>query len=125
VVSLIYFLIVNISVLFEKIYYLFSHGVESVFFRYLFCYPLACFAVFVSLSLFVPKIRLLRLYRVFFNFLNSGVALMMTGNILRGVLDIAGSDSPYIPYFWIFGAVFIENAILVILVNAIYQPHVD
>jgi hypothetical protein len=60
--------------------------------------------VYLSLSLFTwlfnANIRHRRFYRLFTNTLNTSVAFLIIGMMLRGIIDIAGSASVYIVWYF-------------------------
>lgn len=77
-------------------YSLFGHGVYSASMSLMFAYPLLAGAlVFLLLSVFIPAANTVRRYRVWLNLYNSGVAALTAGSLLRGILEIAGTTSPY------------------------------
>lgn len=43
-------------------------------------------------------------FRSFSNLYNSGIATLTVGSFLQGVLEIAGTNSIYVPYFYVIGA---------------------
>lgn len=94
----------------DRVYSIFSHGVSS----------LAMSTMVVSiLILGVAGYRLMGLTRHqrftkkgvnrFIQLYNSGIATLVVGQFLKGVLDIAGTGSPYIKYY------FIASGILILL----------
>lgn len=93
----VYLIVSVLSVLFDQAYALFGHGVRSASMTTTFLYPLLGGALpFALLWLFGPEAEDRRYSRLLFNLYNSGIAALMTGSLLKGVLDIAGTSSPYI-----------------------------
>lgn len=92
----------------DNIYALFGHGVRSAAMSLMFLYPLGGSCFYALLAMLRPG-RLEggggRLGR---NLLNSGIAALAVGSLLTGILEIAGSSSPYPPWFagigWCFAA---------------------
>jgi len=73
-------------------------------------------AVFYFLLFQIPSVRRRRLYRVFVNTLNTSVAVLVVGMALRGIIEIAGSSSVYLDwYFDIAMAGFILSMLLFLL----------
>jgi len=98
--------------IFNFIYSLFSHGVTSDFMANMYLVLLSG-AVFYFLLFQIPGVRRRRLYRVFVNTLNTSVAVLVVGMALRGIIEIAGSSSIYLDwYFDIAMAGFILSMIL-------------
>ncbi|SMC34184.1 hypothetical protein [Papillibacter cinnamivorans] len=85
---------------FSFVYERFSHGVYSDFMVYLFLLPLLGgvlpFAGIALLKSPYPG-------RVSRNLYNSGIAALTVGSCMSGVLEIYGTDSPYIPVYWTAG----------------------
>ena len=100
-------------ILFAKIYGLFGHGVTSSAMSLMFLFPLlGGLLPFLLLWLIgLPKMqdenadpaRLANQYRFFYNSYNSGVATLTVGSLLSGILEIAGTASPYLIAFTIGG----------------------
>jgi len=84
------------------IYSLFGHGVSSPYMSYAFVFSLGLGVVgFIVLG------RLKLDHRIAFNLYNAGVATLTVGSILRGIIDIAGADTPYPVYYFFVGTVFV------------------
>ena len=97
-----YLIVAIIVFVIDRVYSIFSHGVGS----------LAMSTMVVSvLILGVAGYRLLGLtlhkrftkkgVNRFIHLYNSGIATLVIGQFLKGVLDIAGTGSPYIKYYFI------------------------
>jgi hypothetical protein len=74
---------------------------------WMFLYPLlGGTLIYLLLELLVPKVREAPGFRFSFNLYNSGIAVLTIGSFLKGILEIAGADSPYAILFpavgWIF-----------------------
>lgn len=85
--------------LFNVVYQLFAHGVKSAYHANLWLVMLAG-AIFYLLLNQIPNIRHRRFYRLFTNVLNTSVAFLIVGMMLRGIIDIAGSSSAYIVWYF-------------------------
>jgi len=90
--------------LFAKIYQLFGHGVTSPWMSnaYLYLLGLGVF-VFVLLKMSIPEIVQQRGFRPFYQIYNSGIAILINGMLLRGILEIAGGSSAYVSWFLFVG----------------------
>ena len=84
--------------IFSRIYALFSHGVSSFFMTFLWLPPL------VAALLFGGVILLIRRSSAWFDRLFScGVSCVTVGFCLRGVFEIAGTDSPLLWGIFLWG----------------------
>ena len=86
--------------LFAKIYTLFGHGVTSLWMSnaYLYLLGLGAF-VFILLKIILPDIVQYKGYRLFCQTYNSGIAILINGMLLYGILEIAGGTSVYVSWF--------------------------
>jgi hypothetical protein len=97
-------------VAFDNVYALFGHGVRSVYMSLASPALLAAALPFGALRLFCPGVCAVRGYRLFLNIHSTGAALLTNGMLLRGVLDIAGGSSEYVPWFFVCaGASFVAG----------------
>lgn len=88
----------------DKIYAVFGHGVHSGAMTWMFLYPLIGGALVYFLMLrLIPGFSKKEGYRLFYNLYNSGIALLTVAAFLKGILDIAGTSSPYIIFFNVIG----------------------
>jgi len=87
--------------LFAKIYTLFGHGVTSLWMSnaYLYLLGLGAF-VFILLKIILPDIAQYKGYRLFCQTYNSGMAILINGMLLYGILEIAGGTSVYVSWFF-------------------------
>ncbi len=90
--------------LFARIYALFGHGVTSPWMSnaYLYLLGLGVF-VFILLKMLIPEIVQQKGYRIFYQTYNSGIAILINGMLLHGILDIAGGSSDYVSWFFFVG----------------------
>lgn len=105
--ALVYLVVAVFCVIFDRVYALYGHGVYSAAMSLMFLYPLAGgTAVFALLWGLVPDAERIRRRTLFYNSYNSGIAALTVASALRGVFDIAGTSSPYLPVMIVSGALF-------------------
>ena len=76
---------------FEGIYGIFSHGVYSNYMMYAFLFPLIGGTLYNLIFYCFSRLRLQRgLSLIFYN---TGIAVLTIGSIVRGILDIYGTDN--------------------------------
>lgn len=93
----------GLAALVGQIYSLFGHGVRSAAMTWMFLYPLLGGSlIYLLIDLLVPAVKARPAYRLFCNLYNAGIAALTAGSFLKGILEIAGASSPYLP--WFFGA---------------------
>ncbi|TFG81449.1 MAG: hypothetical protein E4G74_04125 [Erysipelotrichales bacterium] len=118
--GIVYFALGIFAWLFNAIYGLFAHGVKSVYMANMWVVLLAG-AVFYILMHQIPGLRHRRFYRLFTNVLNTSVAVLVIGMLLRGIIDIAGSSSNYI--IWYFNLSLIGFALsFILLLLVVFLP---
>lgn len=104
------------AVVVNNVYGLFSHGVGSAAMSWMFLYPLiGGTGVYFLIYLLVPQVGCCMGYRLFTNIYNSGIATLTVGSFLKGILDIAGTASQYVPLFFIIGLILAIMGIAVLL----------
>ncbi len=92
-------------VLFDNVYALYTHGVESAAMSLMFLYPLVGgAAIYVVLWHFDPFGERARHSRLFRNAYNAGLVTLTAASAMQGVMDIAGTSSPYTAVFVVCGA---------------------
>lgn len=115
------------AVVVNNIYALFSHGVGSAAMSWMFLYPLiGGTGVYFLICLLVPQAGCCKGYRLFTNLYNSGIATLTVCSFLKGILDIAGTASQYVPLFFIVGWTFAAlgiAALLYIIFKCKYLGH--
>lgn len=103
----------------DKVYDIFSHGVDSKAMTWMFLYPLLGGALFYTLiSLFFSYIIKYTGCRVFYNIYNSGIATLTFGSFLQGILEIAGTNSSYLKFFYIIGGAFTAAGLIIMFIMA-------
>lgn len=94
------------TLVFGIVYHQFSHGVTSAFMANAWM-PVAGAAAFYTLVwLLLPNLAKRPTYRLTVNLLNTATAWQSLGMILTAVIVIAGSSSPYLPFYTIAALVF-------------------
>lgn len=102
--SVMYFCISMFCAVFGGIYEIFSHGVYSNYMMYAFLFPLIGGTLY-NLILYSLRLRLQRgLSLIFYN---TGIAALTIGSIVRGILDIYGTDNILANVYWYAGVVFV------------------
>ncbi|QAT43584.1 hypothetical protein [Aminipila luticellarii] len=96
--------------IFSAIYNHFGHGVHSFYMTYLYLCPLLLGMVFYGIFLFIFEVE--DMSRFSFNVYNSGVAALTIGALLQGVLEIAGTASPYIIVYGILGGLMLAMGVV-------------
>ena len=89
--------------LFQMVYHHFSHGVVSFSLQYAWL----LMAVAGLIWWLIGRIFSHKQLRLSANLYHSGLACLITWCLLNGVLEIAGSDSPYLWLYLLFGGGFI------------------
>lgn len=101
---LVYLAVAVFAFAVDKVYAIFGHGVSSAYMTWMFLYPLFGGALFfLVLGLVAPQAESIPCYRLFRNIYNSGITLITTGSLMRGIFEIAGTDSPYVIWYYILG----------------------
>lgn len=111
-IGISYFTLTAAAVIIEKIYRLFGHGVTSAAMTWMFLYPLAGGLLIYVLSR--TKIGAAKQFRSLSNLYHSGIATLTVGSFLKGVLEIAETDSGYLMYFYIIGGAMVLSSILLL-----------
>ncbi len=118
----LYLVLALAAIIINNVYALFGHGVHSLSMTWMFLYPLLGGALFYSLIyLLFPGTRESAgkhsAYRLFFNLYNSGIAVLTISAFLKGILEIAGTGSPYVPYSFGAGAALTATGLAVLVYN--------
>lgn len=102
-----------LSFVVNKIYAIFGHGVSSDAMTWMFLYPLAGgVLLYLLIELLIPQIKQFAGYRLFCNLYNTGIAVLTVGSFLKGIVEIAGTDSKYITLYHYAGEVFVGAGLL-------------
>ncbi|MGE4508212.1 MAG: DUF2871 family protein [Eubacteriaceae bacterium] len=121
---LVYGIISVLLVGINWIYSLFGHGVASPYMTFMFLYSLLGGSLFY-LALFksVPRLIESKGFRIFYNLYNSGIATLIVGSFLAGILEIAGTGSDYQKYFFIAGFSLIGIAVTIMIFAIVLQKN--
>lgn len=99
-------------IVFDRIYALFSHGVSSAAMNYMFLFPL----LLGPICLLVFKGR----REHGFYLCSLGIPTLVLGNLLTGVLEIAGAASPYLVIYYIVGGSLFSLGLLLSLITFLW-----
>lgn len=108
-----YGIVILFLAIFQAVYHLFSHGVTSIGLKFVWAVPLVAIIVLVILDLILPIFS----NRSFMNAYNAAVALLANELIFKGILDIAGGDSPYLYLYFVASGLCLLFAIVSLLVQ--------
>lgn len=116
----VYLAVSAFTFIINKVYAIFGHGVSSDAMTWAFLYPLIGGALFfLLLGLLLPRINCFAGYRLLYNSYNSGIAVLTVGSLLKGVMEIAGTNSPYLKMYTMFGYGFMAFGLIVIIILAV------
>lgn len=97
----------------DKVYGIYSHGVDSAAMTWVFLYPLVGGALYCFIiGRLIPSITNFVSCRVFLNLHNSGIAALTIAGLLSGVFEIAGTNSPHLFYYNAAGWGFIAAGLI-------------
>ncbi|MBP1047457.1 hypothetical protein I6N96_14320 [Enterococcus sp. BWM-S5] len=105
-----YLVISLLLFLFQKVYHFYGHGVTSFALESIWVAPLIVGSLFTVFVFSKPKKTGTSLFRLSFNLMNTSLAIFTAALVLTGVVEIAGTDSPYILFFYIVSFVFLVPA---------------
>lgn len=112
-----YLILSGVAIVVDKVYGIFGHGVESASMTWMFLYPLLGGALFYFIiQRLFPSITKFSGSRVFFNIHNSGIATLTIASLLKGIFEIAGTNSTYLVYYYITGGVFIVAGLIIMII---------
>ncbi|RSI52115.1 hypothetical protein KQH77_09815 [Streptococcus sanguinis] len=107
--ALIYALLTIFFFAFSRIYESFSFGETSSHMHYLFVIPLAGGILLLLFMKIIPNLSRLSLS---LNLWNSAVAIMTTGMLFRGIVNLSGRSTTLDMPYWYLGAAFAALALL-------------
>lgn len=113
--SVIIFLVVL-----NYIYSLFSHEVSSNYMTYMFIYPLIGGLFVHGCAMMNKKMTQLQSFYIGKCVLNYGIATFVVGSFMKGVFEIAGTDSSYLIYYVYIGLLLVGIGVMFII-NSFYQ----
>ena len=97
---------------FSRIYEAFSFGETSVHMHYLFAVPLIG-GILLAILLKAPP----QFSRISFNLWNSAIAIITTGTLFRGIVNLSGRSTTLDAPYWYVGISFAILAILSIIIH--------
>ena len=107
-------------ILLNYIYSIFSHNVSSNYMTYMFIYPLVT-GILVSIFILINKnISKLKSFYIGKSILNYGIAIMVFRSFMKGVFEIAGTDSNYLIYYFYMGLILILVS-SILLIYSLYE----
>ncbi|SCN24182.1 hypothetical protein N3C_1695 [Clostridium sp. N3C] len=116
----IYLILSAVAIVIDKVYGAFSHGVDSAAMTWMFLYPLLGGALFYFIiDKLIPHITKFAGCRVFMNLYNSGIATFTVGSFLKGIFEIAGTNSSHLKYYYMTGGAFIVAGLIIMFKIAI------
>ena len=111
----VYIILSITAIAVDNIYALFGHGVQSATMTWMFLYPLMGGGLgYFLIERLIPRIVHARGYRLFYNLYNSGIATLTVGSFLKGILEIAGTSSPYTIGFYVTGCLFAAAGLIIL-----------
>ena len=115
-----YFIVTIFLILLNYIYSIFSHNVSSNYMTYMFIYPLVT-GILVSIFILINKnISKLKSFYIGKSILNYGIAIMVFRSFMKGVFEIAGTDSNYLTYYFYMGLILILVS-SILLIYSLYE----
>ncbi len=96
--------------LFQMVYHYFGHGVVSVSLKFVWLLPIGGFCVFWLLDALFG----LGTKRAARNSYHASLAIFANGLILQGILEIAGSNSPYVQLYYLSGVLLLITGLLLL-----------
>ena len=99
---------------FSRIYESFSFGETSVHMHYLFAVPFIGGILLAILLKVLPHFS-----RISLNLWNSAVAIITTGTLFRGIVNLSGRSTTLDAPYWYVGIGFVVLALLSIFINPI------
>ena len=109
-----YTLITIFFFIFSRIYEAFSFGETSVHMHYLSAVPLVGGVLLTMFLKVLPQFS-----RMSLNLWNSAVAILTTGTLFRGIVNLSGRSTTLDAPYWYVGIGFVILALLSIVINPI------
>lgn len=117
----IYLAVTVLCVVFNAVYTHFSYGERSGFMAMMFLFPLVGGVLPAALALFAGKAR--GICRTAFNLWNSGIAALVCGCLVRGVINISGRFTEYDVWYWLVGGTLLLSAVAATLFHLHTSRH--
>ena len=104
---MVYLILSIFLFIFSRVYVSLSYGEVSIFMNTLSLVPLIGGGLLVGLLYLQPTLS-----RLSFNLWNSGVAVLTTGFLLRGIINLSGRSTTLDWPYWVIGAGFLGLALV-------------
>ena len=104
---MVYLILSIFLFIFSRVYVSLSYGEVSIFMNTLSLVPLIGGGLLVGLLYLQPTLS-----RISFNLWNSGVAVLTTGFLLRGIINLSGRSTTLDWPYWLIGAGFLGLALV-------------
>lgn len=114
--TLIYLLTAAFCVVFCLIYEQFSYGEHADCMRLMFLLPLLGGALPFGVKAYSRKRRTGS--RMAYNLWNSGIAVLASGCLIKGIIEISGRTSDYDMFYWVGGIALLLAALIASMRNA-------
>ena len=112
---LVYLGVTIFLIILNYIYSLFSNNISSRYMTYMFIYPLIG-GFFINLFIIISKkVTEIKLFYVAKSIFNYGISTLVVGSFIKGIFEIAGTDSVYLVYYFYIGIILIIIGFLLIL----------
>lgn len=109
--TLVYAAVAAFCVVFCIVYEQFSFGEYSDYMRLMFLPPLLGGALPFAVMSASDGVR--RLSRVTYNLWNSGIAVLVSGCLIRGIIEVSGRVADYDLFYWLTGGALLAAALVV------------
>lgn len=104
------------TIIIARIYSIFGHGVSSAAMSFMFLYPLIAGVIYFILFVLILKRAHLHFgFRLFKNLYASMITLLTVRSFLQGIFEIAGTNSPYLVYFYYSSALMAGSCFMLVL----------
>jgi hypothetical protein len=114
-----------VCIIITNIYALFGHGVRSDSMDYMLLYPLIGGLIIKIPSVLIQGDYSRGVKRFGGNLYNSGLAALTCGALLRGIVEIAGTDSVYIKWFFVLGLIMVVVGIASVCISCAVVSHIN
>lgn len=114
--TLVYLLIAAFCVVFCLIYEQFSYGEHADCMRLMFLMPLLGGALPSGMMAYSRTRR--KGSRVAYNLWNSGIAVLASGCLIKGIIEISGRTSDYDMFYWVGGIALLLAAVIASMRNS-------
>jgi len=102
----------------DRVYSIFSHGVSSKDMSLMWLFLIGSGTVFYLILAFIRNKTKFQPNRLALNIYNSGTAVFVTGMLLHGIMEIAGTSSVFVLCYKIAGIILMSAGIILVAVFA-------